>query len=315
MITLVNTTIWEKWESVLFQQVLKAYPTHHSSIITVHVSLGNMEKQWKLFTRLMDRTWQLLTSLLWKPVAPTQLLTALEAELNSLNSIHTSYKPLILAATQLHNNKLSFNRVEVSYKHMRRSLLPFLGDVLSWLPGTATTKDVNSIKTRINQLIATQHNQQVTLVHVISILSVTRYATQVDRQHINVVMNAAEKTHQDVMTLYYITHSLYSSLSYQANYTPHPIHLGKPLGFSALHERNHHTHHGLHWHNNNRNTLTTCATCRRSQSKCYHTWRKDFLPPCTYQFCQKMYSISIDTYTPTCLDLQMNNSYYWLMYQ
>ena len=98
---------------------------------------------------------------------------------------------------------------------MRRSLLPFLGDALSWLTGTAMTKDVSSIKKRINQLIATQHNQQETLVHVISILNVTRYATQVNRQHINIVMNTAEKTHQDTTTLYNITHSLYSSLSYQ----------------------------------------------------------------------------------------------------
>ena len=97
---------------------------------------------------------------------------------------------------------------------MRRSLLPFLGDALSWLTGTATTKDVNSIKTRINQLIITQHNQQETLVHIISILNITRYAPQVSRQHINIVMNAAEKIQQDVMTLYNIMHSLYSSLSY-----------------------------------------------------------------------------------------------------
>ena len=34
-------------------------------------------------------------------------------------------------------------------------------------------------------------------------------------QHINIVMNAAEKMHQDVTTLYNIMHSLYSSLSYQ----------------------------------------------------------------------------------------------------
>ena len=100
---------------------------------------------------------------------------------------------------------------------MRRSLLPFLGDALSWLTGSATTKDVNSIKTRINQLIATQHDQQETLVHIISILNVTRYTTKVNWQHINIVMSASEKTHQDVMTLYNITHSLYCSLSYQQN--------------------------------------------------------------------------------------------------
>ena len=98
---------------------------------------------------------------------------------------------------------------------MRRSLLPFLGYALSCLTGTATTKDINAIKTEINQLITTQQSQQETLVHIILILYVTRYATQVNRQHINILMDAMEKTHQDITTLYNITPSLYSSLSYQ----------------------------------------------------------------------------------------------------
>ena len=99
---------------------------------------------------------------------------------------------------------------------MRRSLLPFLGDALSWLTGTATIKDVSSIKKRVNQLIATQHKQKETLVHVISIFNVTRYANQMNRQDINMVMNSVEKkTHKDVTTLYNITSSLYKSLSYQ----------------------------------------------------------------------------------------------------
>ena len=77
------------------------------------------------------------------------------------------------------------------------------------------TKDINAIKTRINQLIATQHNQQRTLVHIISILNATRHTTQVNRQHINILMDTMEKMYQDVMTLYNFMHSLYSSLSYQ----------------------------------------------------------------------------------------------------
>ena len=214
MIAFITTTSWENRESVLFQPVLKAHPTCHSWIITAHVSLGNMEKQWKLFTRQMDRTQQLLNSFPWKPLAPTHLFSTLEAELSSLNSIHSSYQQCILAATQLLKKEPSFNGVPVSSKHIR-SLLPFLGEALSWLTGTATTKDVNSIITRINQFITTQHDQQETLVHVISILNATRYTTQVNGQHINIVMSAAENMHQDVMTLYNITHSLYSSLSYQ----------------------------------------------------------------------------------------------------
>ena len=81
--------------------------------------------------------------------------------------------------------------------------------------GTITTKDVSRIKRRVNQLIATQQKQQETLLHIISVLNITRYATQVNRQHINLVMDTVERTHQDIATLYNITSSLYNSLSYQ----------------------------------------------------------------------------------------------------
>ena len=60
-----------------------------------------------------------------------------------------------------------------------------------------------------------QHHQQETLVHIISILNVTRYTTQVNRQHINLVMEAVERTYQDVTMLYNITNSLYTHLDYQ----------------------------------------------------------------------------------------------------
>ena len=159
------------------QACIKSIP--HSSLLDDHSTciIGKYGKQWKLFTRQMIRIHQPLTSLLWKPSALTQLLSALEVELNNLNSIHTSYQPLIQAATQLLKQEPSFDGIPVSSKCMRRSLLPFLGDALSWLTGTATTKDVNAIKTRIKQLIAAQQSQQETLVHIIYILNITRYAT------------------------------------------------------------------------------------------------------------------------------------------
>ena len=68
-------------------------------------------------------------------------------------------------------------------------------------------------------MIATQHNQQETLVHITSSLNITRYGTQVNRQYINIVMTAGEKMHQDVTTLYNVMHSLYSGLSYQQIYS------------------------------------------------------------------------------------------------
>ena len=151
-----------------------------------------------MFIRQMERTQQLLTSIQQKPLAPTHLISTLQAELANLDSIYTSYRPLSLAATQLVKKEPSLDRASASNKHTGRSLLPLLGDTLTWLTGIATTKDVNSIKKRVNQLLTTQNNQQETLVHIISVLNITRYATWVNRQHINIIMGTVDRTHQDV---------------------------------------------------------------------------------------------------------------------
>ena len=197
-------------ESVIFQPVLQAYPTWHSWIITAHVSLGNLECHWKTFNRQLARTQQLLCSLDQQPSAPTQLLSTLQVELSNIEDIYNSGKTTIISAIKLLQSQPQ------THIHCRRSLLPFLGDALSWLTGTATTKDINSIKTRINQLITTQSSQQETLVHIISILNVTRYATQVNRHSINALMDAARATSYDINNLYNLT----TSLSYQHKFSP-----------------------------------------------------------------------------------------------
>ena len=99
-------------------------------------------------------------------------------------------------------------------KCVKRSLLPFLGSTLSWLTGTATSKDVNNIKKRVNQLIAKQSTQQEAVIHIVSILNVTRYAAQVNRQHINIIMDKVLETAHNVNNFYNLTTSLATSLSY-----------------------------------------------------------------------------------------------------
>ena len=175
-----NSSQMEPGESVIFQPVLQAYPTRHSWIITVHVSLGNLECHWKLFNRQLTRTQQFLRSLDQHPSAPIQLLTTLQLELSNIQDIYKSSKTTITSAVNLLNS----NQLQTNTR-CKRSLLPFLGTALSWLTGTATTEDICSIKTRINQLIATQTSQCNTLVHIVSILNVTSYATQVNRHSIN----------------------------------------------------------------------------------------------------------------------------------
>ena len=138
----------------------------------------------------------------------------LQIELTNIEDMYNSCKTTITSAIDLLHTNPSFDRQSQSHIHHRRSLLPFLGDALRWLMGTATTKGVNNIKTRINQLIATQSSQQETLVHVISIPKVTRYAAQVNRHSINVSIDKVDATSHDINTLYNLTMSLATSISF-----------------------------------------------------------------------------------------------------
>ena len=76
------------------------------------------------------------------------------------------------------------------------------------------TKDICSIKARINQLIATQSSQRDTLVHIVSILNITHYATQVNRHSINKLIDTVHTASQDIDNLYNVTTSLASSISF-----------------------------------------------------------------------------------------------------
>ena len=143
------------------------------------------------------------------PSTSTQLLTTLQLELSNIQDIYTSSETTIISAINLINS----NQAQPTTHH-RRSLLPFLGTALSWPTGTATTKDICSIKNRINQLIAMQSSQCDTLVHIVSILNVTRYATQVNRHSINNLINAVHTASQDIDNLYNVTTSLASSISF-----------------------------------------------------------------------------------------------------
>ena len=180
----------------------------HLWLITAHIFLRHLECHWKSFNRKMDKMHQLLQYLSQQPSAPTQLLTTLQLELTNINDIYISYKPIIIPAISLLDSDPSFDGNSNYNNCVRRSLLPFLGYALSWLTGTATSNNVNSIKKRVNQLIATQSTQQEAIVHIVSILSITRYAAQVKRQHINIIMDKVDETVNDVNNLYNLTTSL-----------------------------------------------------------------------------------------------------------
>ena len=59
-----------------------------------------------------------------------------------------------------------------------------------------------------------QSSQCDTLVHIVSILNVTRYATQVNRHSINSLIDAVHTAAQDIDNLYNVMTSLASSINF-----------------------------------------------------------------------------------------------------
>ena len=133
----------------------------------------------------------------------------LQLELSNIKDIYNSGETTITSAIKL----LQSNQ-PCTHICCRRSLLPFLRDALSWLTGTATTKDIHSIKTRIYQLIATQASQCNTLVHIVSILNITRYTTPVNRHGINTLMDVVRATSHNINNLYNLTTSLATCINF-----------------------------------------------------------------------------------------------------
>ena len=137
----------------------------------------------------------------------------LQVELTNIEDMYNSCKTTITSAINLLHTNPSFKGQSQSHMCCRRGLLPF-SRCHQMAYGNCNYKVVNSIKTRINQLIATQSSQQETLVHVISILNITRYAAQVNRHSINILMDKVDDTSHEINNLYNLTMSLATSVSF-----------------------------------------------------------------------------------------------------
>ena len=127
-------------ESVLFHPILKGYPTWHSWIITAHISLSDLNRQLCMFNHQKILAHQLLVKLQGQPLASHFVLHALLDGFSNIDSIYESHKPTIWSAVQLLKTK-SENLSPPENPQSKRSLLPYLGDALKWLTGTATMRD------------------------------------------------------------------------------------------------------------------------------------------------------------------------------
>ena len=63
-----------------------------------------------------------------------------------------------------------------------------------------------------------QTKQQETLVHVISILHITRYTAQVNRQKLNEMIDALQRSNEDLNRFFNITKTLAQHIRYKQMY-------------------------------------------------------------------------------------------------
>ena len=164
-----------------------------------------------MFNRQKTLAHQMLMKLQDQQLASQLVVNIFLDKFANTDNICESYKPTIKSEVWL----LKTNSENTQCK---RSLLPFLGHALKWLTDTATTRDTQEIKQHVNQLIQAQSKQQETLVHVISILKVTRYAAHINRQKLNKVMNALQRSNEDLDRLFNITEVLMQCITYQQMY-------------------------------------------------------------------------------------------------
>ena len=75
------------------------------------------------------------------------MLNALLGKFSNIDNIYQLYEPTIQIAMQLLGTEPVLDKLTTSDNPQpKRSILPFLGDVLNWLMGMATTKDTMEIK-------------------------------------------------------------------------------------------------------------------------------------------------------------------------
>ena len=145
-----------------------------------------------MFNQQKTSAHQLLVKLQDQLLASQLVVNALLDEFANMDSIYESYKPIMKSAVQL-------LKTDSENQGTKRSLLPFLGDALKWLTGT---RDTWEIKQHVNLLIQAQSKQQETLVHVISILNITRYAAQGNRQKLKEIMHDLQRSNEDLDRLF-----------------------------------------------------------------------------------------------------------------
>ena len=201
----------------------------------------------------------------WKPLAPNYLLSALQAELATWTaSIH--HKTTYTHSDRSTKREPSFDSMSPLSKCTKRSLLHCLGDTHNWLTRTAATKDLRDIK----RSQPVYQNTDPTTGNIGTChLDIKHHqiCMQVNIQHISALMEAVERTLNDVTKLFNITSSLYTHI----NHWQILLHIHSFLANfrDSLYymRQDSHACNGLHRCNHQWCIITICPSSRRSIEK------------------------------------------------
>ena len=86
---------------------------------------------------------------------------------------------------------------------------------LPWLSTEMVNRNSNHQGYQTHKEKKTQENQWKTMVHIVSILNLTRYETQVNRQWINIILKELTKSNEDIRALFNITNKLATQVQVQ----------------------------------------------------------------------------------------------------
>ena len=89
-----------------------------------------------------------------------------------------------------------FNGYKLLKQRTRRSLLPFLGDALSWLVGTPSASDMNQIKTAMRTLNMNQKNIQHVVEESLSLINISHNQVVQNRERINKINEGLKEIYE-----------------------------------------------------------------------------------------------------------------------
>ena len=243
-----------QWASVLFQPVLKAYPTQDSC-------MNSLNKQLHIFNCQKAQTHELPMKLQYQPFASNFILNALLGKITNIDSIYHSHKPTLQMAILLLWTEPALDKLSTANSPWpKRNLLPLLGGTLQYYykgynRNQAPNKSINARTGKTTRTFSTHHLHPK--CHMIQ-----HPSKEAEAKWGNGCLPEGEWRCKYTIQ--------YHRNSNTASQIPTNIHLclhyvGLPQGLPHIHETSCHMHNGLCQHSDDKYTVTRYEPSRRTQ--------------------------------------------------